>query len=584
MAGRSVHTYQCIALSDFLRQQNIVLTALQLNPDQTLFHYSKSCVSMVSSDKRSAGAIQGPEAARTYLENYLRAANKVYSACTKSTAQLFSKYLSLLSVTEVPEGWLATFHTKLPLFGTPQNPAIPESASVEDSLTEVEFDGSGAIARVTLSPLPILRSIDAELAVSNEEILANLDPVYGYDMLAGTCLPKALVLSGAQIALSKSPPRTFSDQAPINLNSDFDKDRVVTWYIPPLVIRDVSPLLEPGTKTIRLKGSPKSSLIDVFHWKGDRYGVTSVPVDSVSSSYTSSTSSLSNLLNDLSHIRSRVSGNSDRLDRVMAELNSGALTLPLLGRTKFLDKVVSFNSFLGVDVKNKPLTMERSLSLITPLLDFKQVNGRLWSENTLALPLSEDWFRSDPVLSERYSSVWADPALNRLGGDISASSGEGTESSSEVLTITNELRSLKNLVGATSAKDSPEAQWLRSLTEERLAKVVRVIFIHLGTWYMKRNQRYAQAIGLMNSFGPVHVMPLHTVLLHELNVNTSGSLLLQGDTHIDVDDTERAWEQVSKSHGFTLMNKAKDVEDDLYQCARDITAVFCAAFIRWSKR
>ncbi len=101
---------------------------------------------------------------------------------------------------------------------------------------------------------------------------------------------------------------------------------------------------------------------------------------------------------------------------------------------------------------------------------------------------------------------------------------------------------------------------------------------------MKRNQRYAQAIGLMNSFGPVHVMPLHTVLLHELNVNTTGSLLPQGDTHIDVDDTELAWEQVSTSHGFTLMNKAKDVEDDLYQCARDITAVFCAAFIRWSKR
>lgn len=72
--------------------------------------------------------------------------------------------------------------------------------------------------------------------------------------------------------------------------------------------------------------------------------------------------------------------------------------------------------------------------------------------------------------------------------------------------------------------------------------------------------------------------------VHHKWVSHERAIVPEGDTHIDVDDTELAWEQVSKSHGFTLMNKAKDVEDDLYQCARDITAVFCAAFIRWSKR
>lgn len=221
------------------------------------------------------------------------------------------------------------------------------------------------VSRVTLSPLPITRGSDVELAVKSEETLVNLDAVYGYDLLSGSCVPKVLVPTGAQIAMSASLPRSFSGPAPLDAGSAFDKNRVVSWYIPPLVVRDVSPALVPGTKVIRLKASPKNGLVDVFYWDRDRYRVTAVPVDSLSSSYISSNDSLSNALNDLSHIRSRMAGNSIKFDKVLAELNFGAITLSSLNRAKFLDRVVSFNAYCGVDVDNKPLTMERSLNLIT---------------------------------------------------------------------------------------------------------------------------------------------------------------------------------------------------------------------------
>jgi hypothetical protein len=153
-------------------------------------------------------------------------------------------------------------------------------------------------------------------------------------------------------------------------------------------------------------------------------------------------------------------------------------------------------------------------------------------QDSLIVPLSVRYFNSHPLLKKHFDQVWINSRydIRILGG----SSGEGIQTQDLSFLQMNKLfESTQTLIRHTSSEllRFPESQWLQNLPTSTLATAYRrFIFIHELTWDLPVNAPFADYIPIDPQIMGVQPLPLMTVLIHELNVNSPDFLYI--DTHL----------------------------------------------------
>lgn len=195
---------------------------------------------------------------------------------------------------------------------------------------------------------------------------------------------------------------------------------------------------------------------------------------------------------------------------------------------------------------SKPQQVSHFHKMIASVYDPKEGNQKS-SERTLIVPLSVEWFESDPELKAFFEKEWI-----QSGYDIrimSGYSGEGVTYNSKHTSEMNEsfsqmsqlmaktFKFLKNDIINKSILNSPEAQWLSQNNSFDLKKYARMIFFSPATWHENPEKRkWADYIPVDQSLGGLPSDYLLSVMIHEINVNSPNFLCY--DTHGPEEETD----------------------------------------------
>ena len=225
--------------------------------------------------------------------------------------------------------------------------------------------------------------------------------------------------------------------------------------------------------------------------------------------------------------------------------------------------------------------------IIKEALDPVEENNKKNSQNTLIIPLSVDWFNSNPILKIYFQKAWLSS-----GYDLRISvghSGEGVvnypekspeENSSylqmkELILKTKEF--LKSQDQSLDFVKSPEAKWLLSLSDDQLASSKRMIFFSPDTWTRdSKANKWAEEIPVNQSIGGIPSDYLLSVMIHEINVNSNK--FLASDTHGPEEDTKALRQCISKN-GLTSMPQNPETLQRLFGYNSQLSVIYLKAFL-----
>ena len=480
-----------------------------------------------------------------------------------------------------------------------------ESANVANAGIEITVSSGGHIIglKYNLLPLESRKGLPLYKVVADENEIPQL--TYLLNKETNSVAPFYLATTEeSYIPATRESilPTPKTNEATFFNPTDFDKGRIVVWLKrvgvkKKLKVKDAASTSKKqsdtitipiGAKIIRLKPNSENDETTpcVYWWKGSYHlssfselniGINNVVLSNFAGQV---------IQNDVEHLLSRISSYENKQTEYEAVVKSiKDFSKKVLSKNQVQDGLVAIATSLKINVDDKPATI---LSLKNSL--FKVYNPSVsstahFSDETLILPLSFGWFKSDKKLLERFNSVWLKSVS--LGNRFEGSSGEGVRYEPMLSDIKTELLQLKDFVDQTSAKNSPEAKWLQTLSSTSLNDIKRIIFLCDNTWKLSGFDRYADYIAIENSFGAFRLPPILNVIIHELTVNSdtflpfaSGSTPEGGttDTHIGYEYTQDTWEKVNSS-GFSSIQKDQDFVDHLYQSHRAYASIALAVII-----
>ena len=167
-------------------------------------------------------------------------------------------------------------------------------------------------------------------------------------------------------------------------------------------------------------------------------------------------------------------------------------------------------------------------------------------DSTLLVPLSRQWFESEPELSQFWQKTWINSGFDlRI---LAGASGEGVSFDPTKSEFENEsFLQMESLMEATSQfiqneaqnkqlKESPEAKWLLAQIEIGLKTYRRMIFFSPKTWTNNSlTNKWADYVPVDQSLGGLGSDYLLSVMIHEINVNSHN--FLSSDTHSEMSES-----------------------------------------------
>jgi hypothetical protein len=226
-------------------------------------------------------------------------------------------------------------------------------------------------------------------------------------------------------------------------------------------------------------------------------------------------------------------------------------------------------------------------NLIAKAYDPVEENKKKNSENTLIIPLSVDWFKSDPVLQTFFEKTWLSS-----GYDLRITvghSGEGVvnypeksvDGNSSYLEMKELILKTKYFIkGQTHISkylESPEAKWLLSIDESQLNTSKRMIFFSPDTWTRNSStNHWAEEIPVNQSMGGIPSDYLLSVLIHEINVNSLN--FLASDTHGPEEDT-KALRQCIAKNGINSMPQDPETLERLFGYNSQLSIIYLKTFL-----
>ena len=215
---------------------------------------------------------------------------------------------------------------------------------------------------------------------------------------------------------------------------------------------------------------------------------------------------------------------------------------------KELDKKISSKDFRRLSNQwaetirrsgDKVQDIEKFENLMKKAYDPQNEKGKKLSESSLFVPLSKEWFQSDPELKTFFDKTWV-----KSGYDIRilyGASGEGVSYDETKSDDQNEsFLQMQRLIEKTTAfinqnpnspfSQTPEALWLKKKGQTGIKNYERMIFISPDTWQASsKDSPWAEFIPVDQTLGGLHSDYLLSVMIHELNVNSPNYLAT--DTH-----------------------------------------------------
>lgn len=543
----------------------------------------------------------------TKLNDFLRKRNEIISQSFKNANNDFSfpffptQYMKPIAVFPNYEkgkfgrmirSWTVTYKIEINAYDNPTTGRY-EYANVINSGIEITASSGGYIIGLKYNLLPLESRKGSPLfnVVADE----NETPQLAYLLNKETNSVAPFYLATAEEAYipatreSILPGTSNSSLNSFNNPTNFDRNRIVVWLKRiginrKLKVKDSSSLnntnnsnvvIPVGTKVIRLKPNSESDEnTPCFFWWQGCYHQSSLPEQNLgNNNVVISNLSGKVLQNDIEHLLNRIASYEKKqteFDAVIKSIKDFSKTL--LSKKQIEDGLVAIATNLKLNAEDKPATINRLRTALFQIYDPAITTTENFSDESLILPLSETWFKSDTKLLERYNTIWL--TSSSLGNRFEGFSGEGVSSDPMLSDIKTELLQLKDFVNQTTAKDSPEAKWLQTLTSTSLNDIKRIIFLCDNTWKLGSSDRYAEFIAIENSFGAFKLPPLLNVIIHELTVNSSGSFLpfasgshpdgSMSDSHIPDYDTKETWEKANKGE-LGNIEKNQDFIDHLYQ-------------------
>jgi len=573
-------------------------------------------------------------------ESVKKGLNNLFTDKNKRIVELFSnqksdgfetpffptQYLELISTTphfnttkKSPQltSWSTVYKLKVPPFGANESGKTKYvTLANADLLIKIRVDGVIEEIRYNFLPLEQYQYLSLNEPAESDTETSDLIYLFNKDKrvvapfwLSLTAQP---FLSATKFSILPEYLNRFSDKK----NSiEFDENRVVVWLgttenNKKLKIKDASSKgiirrnikLPPGAKLIRLKPeSAESENTPCLYWWNEKYHLSEFPEKSLISNNSIVTEYSGKILqNDIQHLLERVKshkGQQPEFDDVINKIE--ILSKKQLSKKEIENLRLLMNNKLHIDLNNKPDTIKRYREAIFSVYN-PVTNESYFSDECLIIPLTFKWFHSDIELIKYYKSEWetsenlkdllnpefgGDPDnLMRGGGTSGEGLGDGQED--RINQIKQKLLELKAIVKDTTLKQSPEAQWLYSLSSEYMNNIKSIVVINDATWRLY-NEKYGDFVAIENSFGILRFPGLLSIIIHELKMS-SGSFLdiRQGqynigiDTHIAPSETENYWTNINHSNWNEKLSNIEAI-DSLYQSHRFLASINLAIITQY---
>lgn len=573
-------------------------------------------------------------------ESVKKGLNNLFTDKNKRIVELFSnqksdgfetpffptQYLELISTTphfnttkKSPQltSWSTVYKLKVPPFGANESGKTKYvTLANADLLIKIRVDGVIEEIRYNFLPLEQYQYLSLNEPAESDTETSDLIYLFNKDKrvvapfwLSLTAQP---FLSTTKFSILPEYLNRFSDKK----NSiEFDENRVVVWLgttenNKKLKIKDASSKgiirrnikLPPGAKLIRLKPeSAESENTPCLYWWNEKYHLSEFPEKSLISNNSIVTEYSGKILqNDIQHLLERVKshkGQQPEFDDVINKIE--ILSKKQLSKKEIENLRLLMNNKLHIDLNNKPDTIKRYREAIFSVYN-PVTNESYFSDECLIIPLTFKWFHSDIELIKYYKSEWetsenlkdllnpefgGDPDnLMRGGGTSGEGLGDGQED--RINQIKQKLLELKAIVKDTTLKQSPEAQWLYSLSSEYMNNIKSIVVINDATWRLY-NEKYGDFVAIENSFGILRFPGLLSIIIHELKMS-SGSFLdiRQGqynigiDTHIAPSETENYWTNINHSNWNEKLSNIEAI-DSLYQSHRFLASINLAIITQY---
>ncbi|MGE4106755.1 MAG: hypothetical protein AB7F66_06035 [Bacteriovoracia bacterium] len=197
----------------------------------------------------------------------------------------------------------------------------------------------------------------------------------------------------------------------------------------------------------------------------------------------------------------------------------------------------------------------------------------------LAVPISEFWLLTQPSLGEALKRGEFDPLRSHLRGN----SGEGVSTPADRAVIFQQLLRIQRLTEGTADEGAtPESIWLQSSNAADRSKIKSIVFIHDGSWERHSAplapRMWADFIPIDAALGALSADPIFSILLHEMNVNSSDPQVLPQDSHGSADYGQAVWES-SREDLDKALAKPED-RRTLFQIRPELSLVYVAMILQ----
>lgn len=199
------------------------------------------------------------------------------------------------------------------------------------------------------------------------------------------------------------------------------------------------------------------------------------------------------------------------------------------------------------------------------------INQAKHSEISLFVPLTKSWFDKNEKLSK--SSLAKQFATG--GGTYSGFGVLSNEFGAELLWIKSEVNNDDLL------KNTPEGKWFSNLKKEQVENAQQFLFADGQSWNQEENSKYIEAIALENSFGPIRIDPLMTLMIHETIVGPISEedySYGMDDSHVDIEDSKKSWELANAGEFENKIAKEPLLLEDLFQ-VESMVSIISLAYI-----
>jgi hypothetical protein len=240
-------------------------------------------------------------------------------------------------------------------------------------------------------------------------------------------------------------------------------------------------------------------------------------------------------------------------------------TVKELGQSLDLKKI-SHRQFLSLEKRWQQKISKAQFNKVKQVQHFKDMIQNVYDpshilDSTLLVPLSRQWFESEPELALFWQKTWLNSGFDlRI---LAGASGEGVSFDPRKSEFENEsFLQMESLMEATShfiqndahnkqLKQFPEAKWLVKQIKYGFKNYRRMIFFSPKTWTSDSiSTKWADYVPVDQSLGGLASDYLLSVMLHEINVNSHN--FLSSDTHSEMNDSMILRDCVKKNGASAL--------------------------------